>query len=167
MGEKRHETPVPRGTDTSVLGWLTSVGTPETGYEPPPTVERLFMRLRIFWFFLMAIPILVGAALSASLLAMAARLLFGPGSEQAETITSAAGVVGFLVGLALFVRLFALWFNRLTRRYRARLEARASAESAIAERPSIAGQGRVLDHVSLAELDARLASREPTETEGR
>lgn len=162
MGEKQPETPLPRGRDTALLGLLTSVGgTSVGGFEQPSSIERLFMRLRIFWFFFMAIPIVIGAYVIGALAAGLVVLILGGGSAATETPFLAVGIGGFIVGAVLFVRLFAALFTRLTRGYRARLEARAGVEAAAAPKPRPAPSPQS-DHMSLAELDARLAPRSNT-----
>ena len=128
-GAKPRDTPLPGGADTTMLGFLTAVSPDwERGGGRPQTIDRLFMRLRIFWFFLMAIPILIGSFLFGAAVAGVIELVVGGARGGAESIDEGIRFAGFVVGLIVLTWLFARWFNRLTRGYRARLEARALAE---------------------------------------
>jgi hypothetical protein len=147
---------VPGGADTEIL--LTSVGDWEHGKGRPPTIDRLFMRLRIFWFFLMAIPVVAGAGIVAGAVTALADAILGAGGRS---ITGALGLGAFPVAAVGLVWLFARWFDRLTRGYRARLEARAVAQSAAAAaRVSERARAQATTPRRLAELDARLAPRD-------
>jgi hypothetical protein len=166
MGSKRPETPLPRGADTGLLGWLTSVGTPETGYQAPPTVERLLMRLRIFFMFFAALPIAIGAFIAAAL-AMTILKAVLP-ADQLGTVGGPVVLVvllGSILGLAYLAMRFFTW---LTRGYRGQLE-RRSAEMVKAQADAaafVANRGQALDQPALAELDARFAPTSKPDARG-
>jgi len=152
--------PVPPGRDTEILGYLTSVGPNAVhgGGHRAPTIGRLLLRLRIFWFFLLIIPGVVAAFAAIGLGMDVVRAILGPTAfEQAGTAASLVTIAALIALVAAEVKLAAALFDRLTRGYRARLVERARAVERAAAEAAVRPAPRPTTLDDLAALDARLA----------
>jgi hypothetical protein len=152
MDVEGEDLPVPRGIGTSLL-----VESTRAEWEDPRgiTIRRYFMRLRILWFFLCSIPILIVAFTGIALLSAGAQVILG--RDVPAGLGTAVVIAGLIAIVAVEVKAAAVLFRWLTRDYRARLIARATEiEAARIEAASQEPQAP-LSLAELAELDARHA----------
>jgi hypothetical protein len=160
--------PLPAGRDTEILGYLTSVGPNAThgGGHRAPTIGRLLLRLRIFWFFLLIIPGVVAAFAAIGLGMDVVRAILGPAAiERTGTATSPVTLAAVIALVAVEAKLAAALFDRLTHGYRARLVERARAVERAAAKAAGRPVPRPTTLADLAALDARLAP--PAEQQSR